>query len=549
MKKPRTVPLSGIIFLVLIILTGVNQSSAQSNKSVNVVCESGTDISVKIKDAVTELGAEGGTIYLPEGDFQFNSVVYMRAINVIGKGADLTVLRSNGAQYFYINHNGAVSGPLRITGISFIGNPTNTGFEISNMVDFRVDHCKFTNIMYNIHIVSTSPNNQSNGVIDHCDFFGDKVNSSYGVTDSRIWNTEPLSGNLEELLARNEILFNGENIYDPVWQRENLFGSANATFIEDCTFEKMSHAADCFNGGHYVFRHNTVINSQAVGGHGPGYAHNKDLGVLCTEIYNNTLRNTDLSESYLIGLGSDPMWVGVGLRGGSGVIFNNTFINHRNAIFLQLDISSNLRPADLDSLEKYYPMAGQITNRWIWDNTMRGDTQGVEVIGDFGDNKVYDWELMTVAQGLRNYEGFIFYNGDYSDDYIKRDREYFLRAPHIDSAEAFTYTPYTYPHPLREEGSTNVGSELPEEYLLDIYNYPNPFNPSTKIVYTLPKVSEVEISIYNTLGQKITTLFNGISQAGKHELIFLKTNMSSGVYIYEIKSNSGIKAGKMLLLK
>jgi hypothetical protein len=116
--------------------------------------------------------------------------------------------------------------------------------------------------------------------------------------------------------------------------------------------------------------------------------------------------------------------------------------------------------------------------------------------------------------------------------------------------EACTYTPYTYPHPLRGEGQTSVAAaELPEKYFLDIYNYPNPFNPSTKIVYSLPERSEVEISIYNTLGQKIATLFNGISQPGRHELNFSTTNISSGVYIYQIKSNSGIKAGRMLFLK
>jgi hypothetical protein len=95
-----------------------------------------------------------------------------------------------------------------------------------------------------------------------------------------------------------------------------------------------------------------------------------------------------------------------------------------------------------------------------------------------------------------------------------------------------------------EEKTKNV----PENFSL-LQNYPNPFNPSTKIVYTLPNEEEVEISIYNTLGQKITTLFSGISQSGRHELNFTNTGIASGVYIYQIKSNSGIKAGKMLLLK
>lgn len=78
---------------------------------------------------------------------------------------------------------------------------------------------------------------------------------------------------------------------------------------------------------------------------------------------------------------------------------------------------------------------------------------------------------------------------------------------------------------------------IPSGYSI-LQNYPNPFNPATKIKYGLPQASSVKISIYNTVGQLIAELVNGVQAAGSHEVTWNAVNLSSGVYYYNINAVS-----------
>ncbi|MCU7497475.1 MAG: T9SS type A sorting domain-containing protein [Ignavibacteria bacterium] len=69
-------------------------------------------------------------------------------------------------------------------------------------------------------------------------------------------------------------------------------------------------------------------------------------------------------------------------------------------------------------------------------------------------------------------------------------------------------------------------------------NYPNPFNPVTKISYSLPKQSSVKLIIYNSIGQEITTLVNGLQPAGNYSVNFDGSGLSSGIYFYSIEAKS-----------
>ncbi len=80
-------------------------------------------------------------------------------------------------------------------------------------------------------------------------------------------------------------------------------------------------------------------------------------------------------------------------------------------------------------------------------------------------------------------------------------------------------------------------------------NYPNPFNPTTKIKFTIPKAGNVNLAVYNILGQKIRELINGFIQAGKHSFEFNGNNLSSGIYFYRLKENGHALIRKMILLK
>jgi len=80
-------------------------------------------------------------------------------------------------------------------------------------------------------------------------------------------------------------------------------------------------------------------------------------------------------------------------------------------------------------------------------------------------------------------------------------------------------------------------------------NYPNPFNPSTTIVYSVPEKTNVELSIYNVLGEKVTTLVNEEKPAGEYKINFNAISFASGVYYYRLRTEDYISTRKMLLVK
>jgi hypothetical protein len=97
-------------------------------------------------------------------------------------------------------------------------------------------------------------------------------------------------------------------------------------------------------------------------------------------------------------------------------------------------------------------------------------------------------------------------------------------------------------------------NSVPSSCSLD-QNYPNPFNPTTVISWQLAVSSNVELSVYNLLGEKIETLINKPMPAGYHEVEFNGQNLSSGIYLYKIVVDSYGEAGawqdvkKMTLLR
>ena len=80
-------------------------------------------------------------------------------------------------------------------------------------------------------------------------------------------------------------------------------------------------------------------------------------------------------------------------------------------------------------------------------------------------------------------------------------------------------------------------------------NFPNPFNPSTVIRYALPVAGNVTLNVYNTLGEKVAELVNGLMPAGNHSVQFDASKLNSGLYIYEIKAGAFTASRKMLLVK
>lgn len=91
-------------------------------------------------------------------------------------------------------------------------------------------------------------------------------------------------------------------------------------------------------------------------------------------------------------------------------------------------------------------------------------------------------------------------------------------------------------------------SVTPKKYSLE-QNYPNPFNPSTKIKYVVPTESNVNISLYNVLGELISTLINEEMTPGYYEYELNGSDLASGVYIYRLVAGDFIQSKKMVLLR
>jgi len=104
-------------------------------------------------------------------------------------------------------------------------------------------------------------------------------------------------------------------------------------------------------------------------------------------------------------------------------------------------------------------------------------------------------------------------------------------------------------------GTASVGGDQinPTQFTLE-QNYPNPFNPTTDITFSLDRLEEVNLSIYNMLGQKVRTLVNGTRPSGMHVLQWdgrdeNGRNLSTGIYLYTLTSGSTSITKKMALMK
>ena len=90
--------------------------------------------------------------------------------------------------------------------------------------------------------------------------------------------------------------------------------------------------------------------------------------------------------------------------------------------------------------------------------------------------------------------------------------------------------------------------EIPKNYALS-QNFPNPFNPSTIIRFDVPKAGFVRIELFNTIGQKVASLLSSEKPAGRYEISFDASKLSSGTYFYRMDAGGYVIIKKMLLLK
>lgn len=88
----------------------------------------------------------------------------------------------------------------------------------------------------------------------------------------------------------------------------------------------------------------------------------------------------------------------------------------------------------------------------------------------------------------------------------------------------------------------------PKEFKLE-QNFPNPFNPTTRIQYQVSSISEVTLKVYDILGSEVATLVNEKQEPGYYEVQFNGANLSSGMYVYRLQAGDFISTKKMLMVK
>jgi len=347
-----------VLLLVLAIFAGMSfsptfsslmnsvvlRSSGQIIPYVNARSCSPTDIQVAVNVASA---AGGGTVNVPSGVGYFNddTVTIPGGVNIIGAGIGNTILHQTKAapfnKMFYID--GSNGKRTRISGIQFEGNVTSssddvygTGVSFYAAIDFRIDHCKFTDFPnMAIGVSGNYPVGTTRGVIDHNDIdnpykdiYGG--NWAYGVIVSGLayaWH---------------------DNINDFLGKYETAPAGFPIVYIEDNNFSRCRHAIASNQGAWYVARYNTIReerppNFGSIDVHGSAGA--TAPGGRGLEAYNNTIIGSVGYEN------AQAFWI----RGGGGVIYDNTMQNIWKGVGLYRD----------SQIPAY-----QVKDLYIWDNTM-----------------------------------------------------------------------------------------------------------------------------------------------------------------------------------
>jgi hypothetical protein len=397
-----------------------------------ITAESGNALDIQAAvDEIIQLGGVG-TVSIPAGTFNFveigqtwTTVEAPAGINIIGapNSRDANGQNTEWNTVLVMPYEVPTSGPddmpvwfslegnddpslsFRFSDIELVGwryghtssKTMYIGVAIEKILNFRVDHCNFQDLCGSAIYVGLWMDyynrNNSSGIVDHCRLVNSYGDPGFFVGDEEHYDIRTLDYGIA--LRRWAC-----DVWDP--NILNIWGhyTPYTVFIEDNYFTKWRHGVCSNDGFHYVFRNNVVEGGYGISevdAHG-SYADNSApyaVGARCMEIYNNIFKNPDMTW-----LEDNDPWA-INLRGGSGIIFNNTIIGYYGLI----DFNN-----DWGNYNPYVPKCA-VSQSYIWNNNLNGAT-------------------------------LIHYNADSVENV-----DYFLRAPNMQQ-DGLVYTPYTYPHPL-----------------------------------------------------------------------------------------------------
>lgn len=395
--KYLTKPNITVFFLITLLMLTCGTNAKAYNVTANSC--SASDIQNALESVIS---AGGGTVKIPacQADNTWKngdriSVKTDIEFRLLGAGKDKTVIgyqdgASPSTGMFFEG-----SGLVELSDFTFRGSDTAKiamGIKIYSMntEDLRIHHMRIQKFSNTALYVCQNPNSPM--VIDH-----NEISDQYGV-------------------GMYGVRIHGTNLQSD-FVIPAAFGINNPTalFIEDNTFDDCYHSISAFATSNVVFRNNIVTNPTSfIDGHGPCFdvgcfrGADQNSGTYIYEIYDNT-----------IDCGTYP-W-GVNIRGGTGIVTDNTLINCNIGVRLEMETCSE---GSNCSVAQGCPQSNTDTDAcyqapnqwWIWEN----DNQG---------------------------SGSSFAYNDKGSGCIRENNEYYLRSPQINDSVK-SYTKYTYPHPL-----------------------------------------------------------------------------------------------------
>jgi hypothetical protein len=213
--------------------------------------------------------------------------------------------------------------------------------------------------------------------------------------------------------------------------------------------------------------------------------------------------------------------------------FNTTSDNQDVYFYLNLNtgrLTTTLNspvPVELTSFTAKAVNASILLN---WETATEVNNYGFDIEAS-EDNE--NWNTIGFVEGHGNSNSPNSYNFIVNTSVAERSRSYRLKQLDIDGG--FKYSDVV-------EVKTNLRYKL-------LQNHPNPFNPTTTVSFSLPNATRANISIYNTLGQKVMEVANQEFDAGNHTIEINASQLSSGIYFYKLETLNFSKTMKMMLLK
>ena len=269
---------------------------------------------------------------------------------------------------------------------------------------------------------------------------------------------------------------------------------------------------------------------------GPGFLGNVFLiktDSLGNQEWNNFFGGTDVDRGYCVQQTADSGYIIAGYTGSFGA-------GLYDMLLIKTDESGN------ELWEKTFGGAGRDYGYSV-DKTSNGGFIITGYTVSFGAGGDDLWIVKTDADG--NEEWSNTYGGSSSDVgyYIKETSDGgYIVTGHTLSFGAGLHDIWL----IRIESSVTaieLQSNIITHYLYN--NFPNPFNPSTKIKYSIPQQSNVVIKVIDILGNEIETLVNEEKQAGTYEITWYAEGLPSGVYFYQLRAGSFVETKKMVLMK